>query len=71
MGRLLVLTAIIGVTVYLIKKIYLEKPAIQEQDVKVMKKCAHCGMHLPSEKGIFLEENFFCNEQHRDQFLSS
>ena len=71
MGRLLVLAAVIGLAGYLIKKVYLEKPKDQEQEVKHMEKCAQCGMHLPKDKGVFSNETFFCNQQHRDLFLNS
>ena len=71
MGRLLLLIALVGLSAYLIKKIYLEKPDDNKADSTLMKKCHVCQMHMPSDKVFAHEAKYFCSEAHRDDFLNS
>ena len=78
MFRLLLLLAVIGLAVFLVKKLYLNntngnagarKPGDQEP-LGLMQKCALCELHLPKEQGLVHQDTFFCCEQHRDTYFS-
>jgi len=74
MGRLLFLALVIGVTIFLLRKLYLGKNSQSENTGKssqaqLMKKCQHCELHLPENQGVQDEQGrFFCNTEHLKAF---
>lgn len=75
MGRLLVLIALVALSVYLLKKIYLSAPeqmknkGSEDKDIGLMKKCAQCELHIPSEHAHYDDQGHaFCSEEHKQAY---
>ncbi|MCP2074529.1 UNVERIFIED_ORG: uncharacterized protein J2Y77_003965 [Pseudomonas lini] len=39
----------------------------QEQDAPPMVRCAHCGVHLPRDRALALEQQWYCSQAHLEQ----
>ena len=65
--RIIILGAVIAFAVMLYRKWQSGEQVSTRtgKDSPVMRKCAHCGVHLPDADAIRVEERFFCSESHR------
>ncbi|CAH0255835.1 PP0621 family protein [Pseudomonas brassicacearum] len=41
--------------------------APREQDAPPMVRCAHCGVHLPRDRALALEQQWYCSQAHLEQ----
>lgn len=76
MFRLILLTAVIALAVYLVKRLYFSNQASDKHSEKqkpaaLMQKCAQCEVHIPKEQGLIHQNTFFCCEQHRDDYFAN
>ncbi|WP_237885003.1 PP0621 family protein [Pseudomonas sp. PGPR40] len=39
----------------------------REQDAPPMVRCAHCGVHLPRDRALRLEQQWYCSQAHLEQ----
>jgi len=68
---MLVRIIILGVVIALAVMLYRKWQSAGEVNTRTgdkapsMKKCAHCGIHLPEQDAIHSGNHFFCSEQHR------
>ena len=70
--RILLLIAI-GLLLYviishLVRKSRLEKLSAPDANSQKMVKCSHCGLHVSEKEALKSGENFFCSQQHLDDF---
>ena len=73
MIRIILWAALIFAAVWFIKRL-LNPPASKpgkdkttEQAAAPMVRCAHCGVHLPQDRALNLEQQWYCSEDHRLQ----
>lgn len=70
MAKILLLAVVIWLA-FLILRRYLR--SIQsdrtpdQQDAAVMVQCRHCGLHIPQNDSIAVNEHYYCSEEHRKQ----
>jgi len=38
-----------------------------ERDAAPMVRCAHCGVHLPRDRALNLEQQWYCSQAHLEQ----
>ena len=64
---------VIGLIIWLVYRMFyrlLNKPKAQQkvkkQSPRDMVKCAHCGIHIPSEEALERDGHFYCSPEHRD-----
>lgn len=71
------LTRIIVVAVLIAAAWFLYRKYVAAKDIKIpgankrqaiMKKCAHCGIHLPEAESVQLEGLHFCSEAHKLEY---
>ncbi|MBV4456603.1 MULTISPECIES: PP0621 family protein [Pseudomonas] len=70
MLRLLFWIALIAAAVWLWRKIKAPASPAQsprEQDAAPMVRCAHCGVHLPRDRALSLEQQWYCSQAHLEQ----
>lgn len=69
--RLIILVALVGLMIFAYRKLTGSSPSQNNTpvDPSTMKKCEHCGIHLPQEEGCHHKEHFFCSDQHRQTYL--
>ncbi|WP_085648741.1 MULTISPECIES: PP0621 family protein [unclassified Pseudomonas] len=70
MLRLLFWIALIAAAVWLWRKF--KAPASstrspREQDAAPMVRCAHCGVHLPRDRALNLQQQWYCSQAHLEQ----
>ncbi|WP_236182040.1 MULTISPECIES: PP0621 family protein [Pseudomonas] len=70
MLRLLFWIALIAAAVWLWRKF--KAPAAsarspREQDAAPMVRCAHCGVHLPRDRALNLQQQWYCSQAHLEQ----
>ncbi|QJP97628.1 MULTISPECIES: PP0621 family protein [Pseudomonas] len=70
MLRLLFWIALIAAAVWLWRK--LKAPAAptqspREKDAAPMVRCAHCGVHLPRDRALSLQQQWYCSQAHLEQ----
>jgi uncharacterized protein len=70
--RILLLIAI-GLLLYviishLVRKARQERLSAPSNQSEKMVKCAHCGLHLPEQEALTHKGNFFCSQQHLDEY---
>ncbi len=69
--RILFFAALIGGAFFLYRK-YLApqnaNPSKAGRTQALMKKCAHCGVHLPEAESVQLEGLHFCSEAHKLEY---
>ncbi|MDX9671087.1 MULTISPECIES: PP0621 family protein [unclassified Pseudomonas] len=41
--------------------------APREQDAAPMVRCAHCGVHLPRDRALNLQQQWYCSQAHLEQ----
>ncbi|WP_454869069.1 PP0621 family protein [Pseudomonas farris] len=39
----------------------------REQDAPPMVRCAHCGVHLPRDRALSLQQQWYCSQAHLEQ----
>jgi uncharacterized protein len=75
MLRLLFWIALIAAVVWFWRKF--KRPADTtprtpgEQDAPPMVRCAHCGVHLPRDRALSLQQQWYCSQAHLEQGPSS
>ncbi|WP_122467930.1 PP0621 family protein [Pseudomonas syringae] len=71
MIRLLLWVVLIAAAIWFIKRLLnppQRKPAPPAEPVAApMVRCAHCGVHLPRDRALSQEQQWFCSEAHRLQ----
>jgi len=70
MLRLLFWIALIAAAVWLWRKIKGQastprSPA--EREATPMVRCAHCGVHLPRDRALSLDQQWYCSQAHLEQ----
>ena len=65
--RILLLGIVIALAIMLYRKIKRaqQTKASSTGVTPAMRKCAHCGVHLPEPDAIRSGDHFYCSEQHR------
>ncbi|WP_260962569.1 PP0621 family protein [Pseudomonas citri] len=70
MLRLLILFAVVASAIWIFRNV---KPkastakSSREQDAPPMVRCAHCGVHLPRDRALPLEQQWYCSQAHLEQ----
>lgn len=41
--------------------------APREQDAPQMVRCAHCGVHLPRDRALSVQQQWYCSQAHLEQ----
>jgi uncharacterized protein len=41
--------------------------APREQDASPMVRCAHCGVHLPRDRALGVQQQWYCSQAHLEQ----
>ena len=41
--------------------------APREQDAAPMVRCAHCGVHLPRDRALSVQQQWYCSQAHLEQ----
>ena len=69
--RLIILIALVSLLIFAYRKLTAAKPSDSDNDnpSDAMKKCEHCGVHLPEAETCRHKDHFFCSEQHRRAYL--
>lgn len=44
------------------------KPTEAGEKIDTMVKCAYCGVHVPQKTAIKYNDQFFCSEEHKNDF---
>lgn len=65
MGRLIIIIAIIGMVYWLFKSYRKQLPKQDEPPrTQDMVSCAYCGIHLPKNDSLFLNNKYYCCAAH-------
>ncbi|MCQ6259868.1 PP0621 family protein [Pseudomonas hefeiensis] len=70
MLRLLFWIALIAAAIWLWRKFKSTSAAPnapRERDAPPMVRCAHCGVHLPRDRALALEQQWYCSQAHLEQ----
>jgi uncharacterized protein len=70
MLRLLFWIVLIFAAVWLWRKFKAPASSVQsprEQDAAPMVRCAHCGVHLPRDRALSLDKQWYCSQAHLEQ----
>ncbi|TNB96555.1 MULTISPECIES: PP0621 family protein [Pseudomonas] len=70
MLRLLFWIVLIFAAVWLWRKFKSPASSAQsprEQDAAPMVRCAHCGVHLPRDRALNLQQQWYCSQAHLEQ----
>jgi len=72
MVRLLLWVVLIAAAVYFFKRLgkrpVPRKPAQPPESVAApMVRCAHCGVHLPRDRALNLDQQWYCSQAHLQQ----
>ncbi|MDB5979209.1 MAG: hypothetical protein JWQ69_224 [Pseudomonas sp.] len=73
MVRLLLWVILIAVAVYFFKRMGKQRPAPRqsapppEAVAAPMVRCAHCGVHLPRDRALNLQQEWYCSQAHLEQ----
>ncbi|MGX9381085.1 PP0621 family protein [Pseudomonas sp. JQ36] len=70
MLRLLFWIVLIFAAVWLWRKFKAPASSAQsprEQDAAPMVRCAHCGVHLPRDRALNLQRQWYCSQAHLEQ----
>ncbi|WP_347902086.1 PP0621 family protein [Pseudomonas purpurea] len=70
MFRLLFWIALIAAAVWLWRKFKSpanNHPAPGEQNAPPMVRCAHCGVHVPRDRALMLQQQWYCSQKHLEQ----
>ncbi|MDY6921517.1 MAG: PP0621 family protein [Pseudomonadota bacterium] len=68
--RLIIFVAVISLLVVAYRKLTApgKKPSAPT-DAATMKKCEHCGVHLPESEACREGDKYFCSAEHRKAYL--
>ncbi|MHC8307375.1 PP0621 family protein [Pseudomonas sp. PB3P13] len=69
MLRLLFWIALIAAAIWLWRKFKGSNSSrsTAEKDAAPMVRCAHCGVHLPRDRALSLEQQWYCSQAHLEQ----
>lgn len=72
MIRLIMWIALIVAAIWFFKRLVKgpapsPKPAPPELDAAPMVRCAHCGVHVPRDRALSQDQQWYCTEAHRLQ----
>ncbi len=68
--RLIVFIALISLILFVYRKLTAPKqPSTTAKSSEEMKKCAHCGVHLPKNEAIEEDDLYFCSKEHKNAHL--
>ena len=70
MLRLLFWIAVIAAAVWLWRKFKspaVRQPRIGEPNAALMVRCAHCGVHLPRDRALSQQQEWYCTQNHLEQ----
>ena len=71
MLRLLFWIALIFAAVWLWRKFKASASSApsspRQQDASPMVRCAHCGVHLPRDRALSLQQQWYCSQAHLEQ----
>ncbi|MDR9753101.1 PP0621 family protein [Pseudomonas sp. SZMC_28357] len=70
MLRLLFWIVLIAAAFWLWRKFKGKAPEARrpgEQDAAPMVRCAHCGVHLPRDRALSLQQQWYCSQAHLEQ----
>ncbi|AVI83053.1 hypothetical protein BTW15_23625 [Pseudomonas syringae pv. tomato] len=70
MVRLLMWVALIAAVIWFVKRLInppKPKPRAEPPEIAAtpMVRCAHCGVHLPQDRALSQEKQWYCSEAHR------
>ena len=68
--RIILLAVIIALAMSMIRKWKAQQDgqSADNATTPAMKKCAHCGVHLPQQDAIRSGDLYFCSETHRQAY---
>lgn len=70
MLRLLFWIALIAVAVWFWRK-FKAQPSLPKSSAELeaapMVRCAHCGVHLPRDRALSLQQQWYCSQAHLEQ----
>ena len=67
--RTLFLLIVIALVVWLVRRLWRERAEKPRREISGrMVRCAHCGLHIPSEECIEADGRCFCCAEHRDAY---
>ena len=70
MLRLLIFFAVVASAIWIFRKLKNDAStsrSSREQDAPPMVRCAHCGVHLPRDRALTLEQQWYCSQAHLEQ----
>ncbi len=70
--RLIILIALVSLLIFAYRKLTGASQADKPSDADLpntMKKCEHCGVHLPQAEACRHNDHYFCSEEHRQAYL--
>ncbi|MDB6446763.1 MULTISPECIES: PP0621 family protein [Pseudomonas] len=70
MLRLLILFAVVAAAIWIfrgMKSGSRSSRSTQDRDPSPMVRCAHCGVHLPRDRALALEQQWYCSQAHLEQ----
>lgn len=72
LARTLVIAAMLGLAYYLYRRWQDAKKIAASNhppEPQAMRKCTHCGVHLPEKEAVSLNQLYFCSEDHKHRYL--
>ncbi|NUT68606.1 hypothetical protein HNO91_23880 [Pseudomonas corrugata] len=70
MLRLIILFAVVASAIWIFRNVKPKASATRssrEQDAPPMVRCAHCGVHLPRDRALPLQQQWYCSQAHLEQ----
>lgn len=64
--RTIIIAALVWAVWWLYRRGRQEKPAATSAPSPVMRQCAHCGLHLPSDEVVSGSQAYYCSVAHKD-----
>jgi uncharacterized protein len=64
--RLLFVLIVIALVIWLVRRLWLGRDTPRREISSQMVRCAHCGLHVPTEEAIEANGRHYCCEDHRD-----
>lgn len=62
--RLIIFIALVTVIILLYRRFVGAFKAKPERLAAAMKKCAHCGIHIPAGEAVIRDDEYYCCEDH-------
>ncbi len=69
LARLIILLLIVAALLWLLKRIFSPAPEPEKLASKAsetMRKCQHCGLHVPESAAVISQKQFYCSQEHAD-----